>query len=95
MIMKLGHARDYRVQKNKLITGHFGPMEKSLYKQLDECFMNLILWWWKYEQCPEDVSLDEYLELPKAYQEILLVCLKTPVEYRVHYKFANFHTKQI
>jgi hypothetical protein len=87
----LGYTEKYRRMKNKLISDHpdFAHIPKDNRDELDNCFMSLILWFQTHRTAPEDISIEEYSELSKKDQQVLIDCLKTPYVFRIHDQLVN------
>ena len=80
------YAIEYRALQNKLVTNDikFKFLPKEEKKHLNECFMNLIMWWEQNKISPEDISIEEYFKLLKKDKKILIKCLEIPDKWKIH-----------
>ena len=89
------HAINYRALKNKLVSNDakFRLLSREERKHLNDCYMSLILWWQENKISPEDISIEEYSELTKKSKQLLIECLETPDEWKIHPQVNNSYYK--
>jgi len=93
------YESEYKIFKNKLMHGTHEfknlPMSKIEREHLNDCYIALIQWWVKNKTAPEDMTIQEYINMDKPDKKILLKCLETPERWRIHYQINKSAIKFI